>query len=82
MGEDKSPARDVDLDRAYREQREPIRHYLLGMTRDEQLAEDLTQETFSKAFASRDSFRGEASVSTWLYRIATNTAYDAFRGGC
>lgn len=36
-------------------------------------AEDVTQETFLKAFEHRDDFRGEASIRTWLYRIAVNT---------
>ena len=35
-------------------------------------ANDLVQETFIKAWNSIDSFRGEAQVSTWLYRIAIN----------
>jgi RNA polymerase sigma-70 factor (ECF subfamily) len=33
---------------------------------------DLTQETFLQAYRSLDSFRGEADISTWLYRIAIN----------
>ena len=36
-------------------------------------AEDLVQEVFLKAYRGLDRFRGEASVSTWLYRIAVNT---------
>jgi RNA polymerase sigma-70 factor, ECF subfamily len=35
-------------------------------------AEDLTQDIFLKAFESLSSFRGEASFSTWLYRITQN----------
>lgn len=33
---------------------------------------DLTQETFIRAYRSMEKFRGESSVSTWLYRIAVN----------
>ncbi len=36
-------------------------------------AEDLTQEVFIKAYRALDSFRGDAKVFTWLYRIAVNT---------
>jgi len=36
-------------------------------------AQDLTQETFTRAFEHRASFRGEASIRTWLSRIAVNT---------
>jgi RNA polymerase sigma-70 factor (ECF subfamily) len=40
-------------------------------------AEDLTQETFLRAWKGRDGFEGRASVRTWLYRIATNACLDA-----
>jgi RNA polymerase sigma-70 factor (ECF subfamily) len=42
-------------------------------------AEDAAQETFVKAGRALDSFRGESSLSTWIYRIATNTARDTLR---
>ena len=42
-------------------------------------AEELTQETFLRAFQNRAGFRGEASVSTWLYRIAQRLCLDASR---
>lgn len=35
-------------------------------------ADDVMQETFLKAWTALDGFKGEAKVSTWLYRIATN----------
>lgn len=42
-------------------------------------AEDLTQETFVKVHQSLGAFRGESQLSTWIYRIATNTALDKMR---
>lgn len=42
-------------------------------------AEDAAQETFVKISRSLGSFRGESSLSTWIYRIATNTAMDHLR---
>ena len=42
-------------------------------------AEDLTQVTFAKAAQALPAFRGEAQVSTWLYRLAVNVALDWLR---
>lgn len=42
-------------------------------------AEELTQDTFIKAFNKLDSFKGDCSFSTWLFRIAYNTAVSATR---
>jgi RNA polymerase sigma-70 factor (ECF subfamily) len=42
-------------------------------------AEDLTQETFVRAFTRIDTFRGESALSTWLERIAINVAMETLR---
>lgn len=42
------------------------------MTGDPSVVDDLLQEVFISAFAALPGFRGEARVSTWLYRIAAN----------
>jgi RNA polymerase sigma-70 factor (ECF subfamily) len=42
-------------------------------------AEDLVQETFLRAWRARDTFRGQSSLRTWLYRIATNLCIDDVR---
>jgi len=42
-------------------------------------AEELTQDTFLKAFRKLDTFKGDCSFSTWLFRIAYNTAVSATR---
>lgn len=46
---------------------------------DREEAEDITQETFIKAYRSLDSFRGQSSFSTWIYKIATNLCIDRAR---
>ena len=46
---------------------------------DEQLSDDLAQDTFIKAYMSIASFRGLASFKTWLMRIAYNVFYDYTR---
>ncbi|GAB4240423.1 MAG: sigma-70 family RNA polymerase sigma factor [Candidatus Methylacidiphilales bacterium] len=49
------------------------------IVRDEQMAEDVVQETFLKAFKQLRHFRGDSKFSTWIYRIAVNQAYDTVR---
>jgi len=49
------------------------------MLRQEQDAEDVTQQTFLSALENLDGFRGEASFATWLFRIATHAALKIIR---
>lgn len=58
-----------------------IYNYLLRMTGSQDDAEDLTQEVFVRMYTNIGAFRKEASLSTWLFRIAGNLAVDAFRRG-
>lgn len=57
---------------AYEESRDAVYGYLVYMTRDTSLAEDLSQEVFLRMFLHLDKFRGEAKVRTWALRIARN----------
>lgn len=50
-----------------------IKRLCLGYTGNSVEADDLLQEVFIKAWQNFDSFRGEAQLSTWIYRIAVNT---------
>lgn len=52
--------------------RRPIVHFMLRMTRNQAVAEELAQEVFLRVYRSRETYRAEARFSTWLYRIATN----------
>ncbi len=52
----------------------PIFRHLLRMTGDHEVAHDLTQDTFLKAYQSMLKTRSELSLKAWLYRIATNNA--------
>jgi RNA polymerase sigma-70 factor (ECF subfamily) len=53
--------------------------FALLRVRDSFVAEDLVQETFVKAFAKFDSFRGDASVRTWLFSILRNEISNYYR---
>jgi RNA polymerase sigma-70 factor, ECF subfamily len=57
----------------------PIISLIVRMTGDRALAEDLAQETFVKAFRSLAAFDTTRRLSSWLFRIAHNTAIDALR---
>lgn len=53
--------------------------YLLSLTRDEYLAEELTQETLYKGIKSIDSFDGNSKITTWLCGIGKNLFYSYLR---
>jgi RNA polymerase sigma-70 factor (ECF subfamily) len=55
-----------------------VLRYLARMAGEAE-AEDLAQEVFAKVSRGLGDFRGDADLSTWVYRIATNTALDRLR---
>lgn len=63
----------------YRQQVGRIYGLCLRMTAQRELAEDLTQEAFVRAWERLDSFRGESGFGTWLHRIAVNAVLDHVR---
>jgi RNA polymerase sigma-70 factor (ECF subfamily) len=58
---------------------EPIFRYLYRLTGEYQLAQDLAQDTFVKAYEEILKTRDELNLKAWLYKIATNNAYKHFR---
>jgi len=65
-----------DIVARYREQ---IYHFIFRMVKDSAQADDLTQETFIKAFRALASFNSNYAFTTWLYKIAANNCIDFFR---
>ena len=63
----------------YRQHAQTVYKFLLSQTRDEDLAEELTQETFYQAVRSIDRFDGRCKVSVWLCQIAKNLWYQHLR---
>ncbi|MEX2154058.1 MAG: RNA polymerase sigma factor [Gemmatimonadaceae bacterium] len=49
------------------------------LTGDDELARELTQETFIRAFAQLGRFRGESALSTWLHRVTVSVVSNAMR---
>jgi RNA polymerase sigma-70 factor, ECF subfamily len=61
------------LEEMYQAYKDPVFHYLRNMCRSRVMAEELTHDTFIKAFKGFGRFRGESSLKTWLFKIARNT---------
>lgn len=74
------PRVSVDLDflQVYSEFHPRIQRYLARLLGPGE-ADDAAQDVFAKVSQALPYFRGESSLSTWMYRIATNTAYDRLR---
>lgn len=64
-----------DMDAAYREYAVMVYKFLLSLCYEEELAEELTQETFYQAVRSVDRYDGNCKVSTWLCQIAKHLWY-------
>jgi len=62
---------DAHVDRVYR-----LAYRLAG---DDELARELTQDTFVRAFERLGSFRGESKLSTWLHAVATSVVLNGLR---
>lgn len=60
------------MDEIYKDYAQTVYKYLLSLTRDEALAEELTQETFYQAIRTCDRYDGSCSLPTWLCAIAKN----------
>ncbi|RJE85180.1 RNA polymerase sigma factor [Paenibacillus sp. 1011MAR3C5] len=63
----------------YEQYSAPVHRFLLSLTRDETMAEELTQETLYRAFLHIDRFRGQASLYGWLCQIAKNLYFNEYR---
>lgn len=69
----------TDAGVVFAEYHDRIYRYLLRMVKNAAEAEDLTQETFLRAYRRRDSLRHPEAVRGWLYRIATHACLDRVR---
>ncbi len=63
------------MEEIYRENAKIVYHFLYSLCHDSVLAEELTQETFVRAFQSIERFDGSCKFSTWLCQIAKHIYY-------
>jgi len=69
----------ADFDEFIRLHQQRVYRLVLAQTGQPDLAEELTQECFIRAFQKQKGFRGDCQVFTWLARIAINLVRDHFR---
>lgn len=65
----------TEFEKLLDDNRDFIFKYLIKMTRDASLAEELTQETFFRAYMNYPSLRNKEKASVWLCQIAKNTYF-------
>ena len=68
-----------DIEELVRVHRPSVLRHAWWLLKDRDLAETVTQDCFMRAFNSRDLYRGQCSVRTWLLAITTNLVRDSTR---
>lgn len=66
----------ANFDRIYRKFKKPIMNYVSRSIENEDIAEEITQEIFLKAFRYKEDYQNQFQISTWLWSIAKNTIID------
>lgn len=61
-----------DFDQIYQNCFDPVYRYMLSISENPAVAEEITQETFFKALQSLDQFQGKSNLKSWLCAIAKN----------
>lgn len=65
-----------DMEQIYEQYFETVNKYLFCLTHNNDISEELTQETFYRAVKKIDTYRGDCKISVWLCQIAKNLWYD------
>ncbi len=68
-----------DIEEIYKQYFKVVNKYLFCLTHNDNLAEELTQETFYRAVKKIGSFKGECKIQVWLCQIAKNLWYDEIK---
>lgn len=70
---------DTDFEKLYKAYYMQIYSYLMTLVKNPSAAEEITQQTFFKALAKKESFNNKSKELTWLISIAKNIVADEFR---
>ncbi len=68
-----------DIEEIYKKYFETVNKYLFCLTHNNDVSEELTQETFYRAVKKINTYKGECKMSVWLCQIAKNLWYDECR---
>lgn len=68
-----------NMEEIYKEYFETVKKYLFCLTHNNNIAEELTQETFYKAVKNIHTFKDDCKISVWLCKIAKNTWLDSIK---
>lgn len=68
-----------DIEQVYKEYFDIVNKYLFCLTRNADIAEELTQETFYRAVKKINTYKGNSKISVWLCQIAKNLWFDYCR---
>ena len=68
-----------DIEKIYEEYFETVNKYLFCLTHNNDISEELTQETFYRAVKKINTYKGDCKISVWLCQIAKNLWYDECR---
>ncbi len=69
----------MDFETIFEEFFDKIYYKVLGIVKNSNDAEDITQEVFISVYKNLSKFRNESNIYTWIYRIAINKTYDFFK---
>ncbi len=68
-----------DFGKIYQAYFKDVYYYILSLSRDKDIAEDITSDTFLKAIEAIDNFRGDTKLRIWLCQIAKNEYFSYLR---
>lgn len=70
---------DENIKKAYEDLLPELKSYLYRLCCDKEITNDLAQDTFIKVIDKQNQFKGQSSLKTWIFSIATNLALDWLR---